>query len=653
VLNHPAVMYTTVPPNPAFSGGSGWAPVVQSLLHFEDGNGSVVFTDNGTNPSTWTAIGNGAESTAQAKFGTGCIAYSPDYSGSSAGSGCHTPMTTGNNVDVFSGNGDFTIEFWAYPTGALGAVAYLCDFGYNQGYGLQIWSIGTQVSVYAGGTVFNDFNAVGTSFAYNTWSHVALVRNNDRLDLYVNGVWGNSATITGSFGSVPANTYATIGRPAQGAGGSTTLFYIDEFRITKGACLYGGPFSVPSASLTTTAAPTFTLAELLHFDDGNGSTAFTDSVGPQVWAAVGAAQESTAQFTFGSGSGEFVNAADYIKTSVTKGSSADITLGKQNFTFECFYYPNTVGAGTYVIADYTESASGSPGGTGFRLYSDGADCKVLCETSGTILTASGVFTSANVWYHMALVARGQSFYLYINGVLSANAVSGTRPVITTGARHFIGGQYGTNVAQGFIDEVRLVTGMAVYNANFTPPTAPYIGVTPLVIPLKEIHFASPFMGVLFVTAEFSVADPVVLAQYGSVFHYWIQSGSTWVASKDRMIGDIVVPSVLNGLEYVASRHGTPNPVWAPSVLHSVNDRVEPTVPNGFYFTAITTEGANPVSGATEPTWPTTDSATVTENSAVDSDQVASLVTAAPQPPTNVPGSTITTRYGNPAGGFGV
>jgi hypothetical protein len=171
------------------------------------------------------------------------------------------------------------------------------------------------------------------------------------------------------------------------------------------------------------------------------------------------------------------------------------------------------------------------------------------------------------------------------------------------------------------------------------------------IPIKEIHFASPFMGVLFVTAEFSVADPTVLAQYGSVFHYWIQSGSTWVASEDRMIGDIVVPSVPNGLEYVASRHGTPNPVWAPSVLHSVNDKVEPTVPNGFYFTAITTEGANPVSGATEPTWPTTDSATVTENSAIDSDQVASLVTAAPQPATNVPNSTITTRYGNPAGGF--
>jgi len=657
VLSHPAVNTTfTEPPNPA-SSATGWNPVVESLLHFEDGNGSTTFTDSGTNPSTWTAVGSGAESTTQAKFGTGSMAFKPNAT-SSSGSGAAAPFSTGSNLDIFSGNGDFTVEFWVWPTSggmAGGNTMSLLDYGFiNSGsYGFWVWHNGAQVSVYWSGSGGN-INLGGTNLTASSWNHIAVVRDNDTLRLFVNGVsdaaTGNSTGA--SWSTVPGGAKVSLGRPAVVGGSINDVYYMDDVRITKGACLYGGPFFVPTASATTSAAPTFTIAELLHFDDGNGSTAFKDSVGSQTWAAQGAAVETTAQFKLGTGSGQFLHDADYIKTSVIKGSAADITNDVQNFSWECFYRPASVSSGTYVIADLTETASGTPYATGFRLSSDGPDIVLLSRPGGGSVTASGVL-AANTWVHIAVTARGTSFYLWINGVLNQTLAGTSRAAITTGARHFIGSEYGTasTSANGYIDEVRLVTGCAVYLANFTPPAAPYAVPTAELIPLKEIHFAAPFMGFLYVSAEFDVSDPTVLATFGSVFHYWIQDGNTWEANKDYTINDIVVPSVPNGFVYVASRASAVNPVWSPSVLHTEGDVVEPTTPNGFFYTAIVTEGSNPISGTTEPTWPLADNATVTENSAIDSDQAASIVTAAPQPSTNVPNSTTVGRYGNLAGGF--
>lgn len=162
------------------------------------------------------------------------------------------------------------------------------------------------------------------------------------------------------------------------------------------------------------------------------------------------------------------------------------------------------------------------------------------------------------------------------------------------------------------------------------------------IPLKEIHFAAPFMGFLYVVAEFQPDN----SGFGSVFHYWLQGNTPWVANANHKIGDIVLPSPLNGFAYQAARNGAPNPVWSPNVKHAINDQVEPTVPNGFFFKAIAVEGANPTSGATEPSWPTTDGATITENSQFSSDQTATIVTSAPQPPTQVPNPATQARYKN-------
>lgn len=120
-----------------------------------------------------------------------------------------------------------------------------------------------------------------------------------------------------------------------------------------------------------------------------------------------------------------------------------------------------------------------------------------------------------------------------------------------------------------------------------------LGNTTDPIALLRIHFAEPMMGFLYVVAEFVTGD---------VFHYWLQAGDEWEANKVYRIGDIVVPSALNGISYQATRLNPPNPVWTPNIVRTVGDVVEPTTYNGYFFTVVDTLGANPVSGATEPPW---------------------------------------------------
>ena len=156
--------------------------------------------------------------------------------------------------------------------------------------------------------------------------------------------------------------------------------------------------------------------------------------------------------------------------------------------------------------------------------------------------------------------------------------------------------------------------------------------------LQQIHFAAPFMGFLYVAAEF---------EDGNTWHYWLEELDTWSSGTDYQIGDRVFPSVESGFAYQAERQGESNPAWTPGVPHSVNDVIEPTVYNGFKYTAVAVSGANAQSGAIEPDWPLEAGAQVIEYSAGNSVASIAITVVDPNPDTG----TIYSTYKNPAGGF--
>lgn len=121
--------------------------------------------------------------------------------------------------------------------------------------------------------------------------------------------------------------------------------------------------------------------------------------------------------------------------------------------------------------------------------------------------------------------------------------------------------------------------------------------------LADIHFAQPFLGFLYVVAEF---------QNGDVRHYWLQHRDAWEADTIYQTGDIVEPTTPNGYAYRATRLVQPGVVWAPNVIHDVGDTVEPTTSNGYIYTATSVAGDPPHTGETEPTWIAEDGAEVIE-----------------------------------------
>lgn len=148
------------------------------------------------------------------------------------------------------------------------------------------------------------------------------------------------------------------------------------------------------------------------------------------------------------------------------------------------------------------------------------------------------------------------------------------------------------------------------------------------VALETIHFSEPFLGGLYVVAEFETGD---------VYHYWLQPGRPWEAETEYTAGTLVEPSVPNGLLFQASRFGDPYPPWQPDEprYDGVGDAyaqsiVEPTTHTGYYYVCTETKGPNPRSGATEPTWPTFKGGTVIERT--DTGLSSEVTADSPQPP---------------------
>lgn len=396
---------------------------------------------------------------------------------------------------------------------------------------------------------------------------------------------------------------------------------------------------------TPAADPNFAdVSLLLHCDGANGSISFPDvSNNANAITVHGAAAVSTSQKEFGTGSFAGNNSTASLSSPIALNNGLDIVTGDIDFTLEFWVYVNSAAAFEGFI-DLTGVISGN----GYRISLSDVTAGHVTATryggvGGTAAITHQTAMTASAWHHVALVRQGANFHLYLDGVQDATGIStlSNNGALATGVAYIGQVVNSTGFLNGFMDEIRITKGLARYTAGFTPPTQPFLGSLTLTynnsapFPLKEIHFSAPYLGGIYVVAEFNVTDSTLLAEFGSVFHYWIQSSvggdnsNEWSANTDYQIGDVVIPTAPNGLTYIASRLLPSNPLWTANTLETVGNIVEPTTPNGFKFTATATLGATPTTGGTEPTWPTTDGATVLENSSLENDQTITLASAAP------------------------
>jgi hypothetical protein len=154
----------------------------------------------------------------------------------------------------------------------------------------------------------------------------------------------------------------------------------------------------------------------------------------------------------------FDGSGDYLDTGTVDtafGSSSDWTL-------ELFIYPRALGL-TAITDPRTSATSNHPAvwikSTGVLYYYAGGADRIV---GTTVLTT-------NEWHHVAVVRSSGTTTLYLNGVSEGSFSDSLNYASTTNFR--IGQRYSSTPYNynGFMSDLRVVNGTAVYTANFTPP----------------------------------------------------------------------------------------------------------------------------------------------------------------------------------------
>lgn len=180
-------------------------------------------------------------------------------------------------------------------------------------------------------------------------------------------------------------------------------------------------------------------------------------------AAVGDAQIDTAQSKFGGSSLLLDGTGDYV--SVTDHAEFDFSSGV--FTIDCWIRPSnllTVGAKIMQIGNITDGIllmADTGGQVLFKVYASGSAVVNLTHVSATI--------SINTWSHVAVVENGDSWYLFINGVVKATLTDTDRcadysAALEIGRGDHSGGGY--DYTTGWIDEFR-ISNSARWTADFS------------------------------------------------------------------------------------------------------------------------------------------------------------------------------------------
>ena len=370
------------------------------------------------------------------------------------------------------GTGDFSIEFWVYPiaNGNNGSI-FNNYYQYSPGdYGMYIaWLNTNQFETFAklNNSVESSYMRAGTSLSLNQWYHVAVCRTSGTFSIFLNGT--RSATTTYAQ-SIP-NTQAGIGNNGSGSsyqgGSQVSGCYLSNFRIMTGSSAYNAAnssFTVPTSPLTVTANTTLLtcVSSQGNKDNARGTALTTVNsitqsrlVPSTLYSAV---NDTSTSNTVYSGS-HYFGGSDYL----TIPTNTAFQFGTGDFTIECWVYKSA--AANAPIIDARGSSVASP----WAVYVDGSNFPYFYE--GTSYTSTVAIVN-NQWNHVAVTRSAGTLKIFVNGVqgYSGSVTTTLSPAATV----YVGGQNFSSPAytSGYISNLRILKGTAVYTGAFTPPTAP-------------------------------------------------------------------------------------------------------------------------------------------------------------------------------------
>jgi len=425
---------------------------VTMLLHGDGTNGSQnnTFIDSSTNAFTITRNGN----TTQGTF-TPYGANWSNYFGASTSNRINPPA----NAAFAFGTGAFTVEAWifVYDLTAENFVFDTRSSASTAGVGFSIEP--TTGKLRYSGSANNVLTT--TAITANTWNHVAWVYNGTTLTGYINGVSGGTATpsfnITqnnGQIGNVPFSSVSTSA-------------YLSNVRVVKGTAVYTAnftPSTIPLTAITNTSL--LTCQNNRFIDNSANNFALTVSGSPSIQRFSPFSPSAAYSTSVIGGSGYFDGSGDYLNAP----ANAAFAFGTGDFTIEAWV--NTTNySGTNAILD-TRTAGNEATGIIFYITAAGL---ISIYNSAALITASTALLQ-NTWNHIAVTRASGTATLWLNGVSVGSGSVGTNFTQQGG---YIGAAYTgvNNLMVGYISNLRVVKGTAVYTGAFTPSTTPLTAIT--------------------------------------------------------------------------------------------------------------------------------------------------------------------------------
>ena len=210
---------------------------------------------------------------------------------------------------------------------------------------------------------------------------------------------------------------------------------------------------------------------LCHFDGDDEAQVSVDHATGKALTFVADAKIDTAQYKFAPSSAFFDGTGDAISLI----DSADWTFGTGDFTIDFWARWNA-----YDTADYYGFVGQYEGNDDrWVFYQEGTKLILLEKDGGNVnVFMNPAWTPVvDTWYHIALTRSGNFFRIFVDGTQvgdtleDASAMANHTGLLRIGANMY--NSIVANVMTGWIDELRIVKGVAKWAADFDVPRKPY------------------------------------------------------------------------------------------------------------------------------------------------------------------------------------
>jgi hypothetical protein len=358
------------------------------------------------------------------------------------------------------GSGPFTFECWFYYTGTFASIAAFCGPGIVNNGSLSLYiNNSTELAIQRYG--FTPALYTVPAIQVNTWNHVAFVRDSlTNMTVFLNGTRSSTGatTSTASFAF-----FRTIGYV-----NSTVLRYFAGY-LSNLRCTFSAVYDPTQTTITVPTAPLTPVAgtQLLTLQSAQptNNSSFVDS-SSNIFAITRVGNATQGTFTPFSQTGW----SNYFSSGTATGTSANtaFAFGTGAFTAEGWFYNTGTTATTGVIVGANNYGVAS----NFVVFLNGST-NTLSYYGPTGIQANASGIPKNTWVNFAAVRSGTTVTVYVNGIASATVTDANS--IPSTITLTVGGSANNNADGqfiGYISNIRLTKGGALYTSNYTPSTIP-------------------------------------------------------------------------------------------------------------------------------------------------------------------------------------